>query len=201
MQPEVFEEIIKKGYSLDILYILELVDEKIDVSEMCKGSVKIAALYQSTIRKGLLSDEGNLTIAGKELLTFSKSKFVEKLKKYKNDEDAFIRWWKTFPGTDTFEYKGRRFAGSRTLRVNKEECRIKFNKILLEGEYTEEQLIKALIYDVIQKKENSIRTNDNKLRYLQNSNTYLNQRSFEAYMELINTTIIETPEIVGGTDI
>ena len=64
---------------------------------------------------------------------------------------------------DKFEYKGRSFPATRALRANKDECRTKFNKILLEGDYTSEQLVEALKYDVQSKKDNSVSTGTNKL--------------------------------------
>ena len=112
-------------------------------------------------------------------------------------------WWAAYPGTDTFEHKGRKFVGSRSLRQNKEECRLKFDKILIEGEYSVQELINALEYDVLMKKENSVKTGNNKLSYMQNSLTYLNQRSFESFIELIREGKAEKEEkqIGGAIDI
>ena len=75
---------------------------------------------------------------------------------------------------------------------------------MLEGEYTAAQLIAALNYEVLQKKESSLATGTNRMTFMQNSVTYLNQRAFEAYIELINTgeEIKESPQKPkGGTDI
>jgi hypothetical protein len=96
-----------------------------------------------------------------------------------------------------------KFTGSRSLRQNKEDCKLKFNKILLEGDYTAAELIAALNYDVLQKKENSVKQRSNKLTYLQNSATYLNQRSFEPFIELIKegVKVEEAHKPIGGTDI
>ncbi len=66
---------------------------------------------------------------------------------------------------------------------------MKFEKIIIEGDYTAEELIEALKYDVVQKKEASFKTGNNKLSYMQNSLTYLNQRSFEPFIELIKKGI------------
>ena len=86
----------------------------------------------------------------------------------------------------------------------KEDCRLKFDKILLEGEYTAQQLIEALNYEVLQKKENSITTNSNRLTFMQGSSVYLNQRSFEPFIELIKEGAkvdIAPQKPKGGTDI
>lgn len=199
-----YEELIKKGYSLDLIFLLKMIDEQIDVQSLCEGSMKISALYQTLIRKGLISEEGEkITIIGKELLQFIDSKEQTKIVKKKPSVAEFDEWWKVYPGTDTFKHKGKSFSGARSLRQNKEECKIRFNKILLEGEYTAADLISALEFDVLQKKENSVKTGTNKLSYMQNSLTYLNQRSYEPFIELIKegAKIDEAPKIVGGTNI
>jgi hypothetical protein len=39
IHPEKFLEIIKKSYSLDIIYLLKLIEQNYDVSELCKENV------------------------------------------------------------------------------------------------------------------------------------------------------------------
>lgn len=163
--------------------------------------MKIAGLQQGLLRKGLITDDGKITTHGVELLLFLESKGQKKIIKKKTVTE-FEQWYKTFPGTDTFTHKGKTFTGSRTLRQNPDDCRTKFDKILLEGEYTTKQLIDALNLDVLQKKEASVKENTNKLKYMQNSLTYLNQRSYEPFIELLEQGI-NTEELkpIGGTDI
>lgn len=179
-----FEELIKKGYSLDYIFLLKLIDEGRDITTL--NSIKIDNLHQGLVRKGLITEtEDKLTTLGKELLVFIDTKSPTKIVKHKAVTTEFEEFWKAYPGTDNFEYAGRTFKGSRSLRAAKDDCRTKFNKILLEGEYTATQIIEAMKYDVLQKKEASIRQGTNKLTYMQNSLTYLNQRSFEPFIELI----------------
>ena len=195
-------EIVKKSYSLDIIYLLKLIEDETDIKDLLEDSAKMSVIHQSLIRKGLITDDGNkLTTIGKDLIKFIESEDDLKFVKKKSSVDEFETWWKTFPGTDTFTHKNKKFTGSRSLRQNKEDCKIKFNKILIEGEHTSEQLIKALNYDVEQKKEASIKQGTNKLTYMQNSLTYLNQRSYEPFIELINqgVELESTPQ--SGTDI
>ena len=204
LTPYHFEELIKKSYSLDLIFLLKLIEEQYDVSSLCEDSMKIAALYQSLVRKGLITDtEDKLTTIGKELLQFIETKESTKIVKKKPATTEFEEWWKVYPGTDTFTHNGKKFSGNRGLRQNKDECRLKFDKILLEGEYTAADLIAALKFDVEQKKENSVKLGTNKLTYMQNSLTYLNQRSYEPFIELIKegAKIDQAPKIVGGTDI
>jgi hypothetical protein len=87
--------------------------------------------------------------------------------------------------------------------LNRDECRLAFDKILIEGEYPASTLINALLYDVTQKKEMSVKTGNNKLSYMQNSLTYLNQRSYEPFIELMNEGVViqESNNVQYGTDI
>ena len=203
--PQQFEELIKRSYNLDIIYLLKLIEEQYDITPLYKDSMKVASLYQSLIRKGLITDtDEKLTVLGKDLLEFVGAKDSRKIIKRKPATTDFEEWYKSYPGTDSFEYKGKTFKGTRAIRKGKDECRLKFDKILLEGDYTAEQLIAALKYEVLQKKESSVATGTNKLTFMQNSVTYLNQRAFEAYIELINEgnqveVAPDKPE--GGTDI
>ena len=204
IHPEKFLEIIKTSYSLDIIYLLKLIEQNYDISELCKESVKINVLYNTLIRKGLITEtEDKLTILGTELLEFIESKSYTKFKKKKFGNDGFDSWWENYPGTDKFEYKGKSFPATRALRANKDECRTKFNKILLEGDYTSEQLIEALKYDVQSKKDNSVSTGNNKLSFMQNSLTYLNQKTFEPFIEIIKEgkEIKNNDYYAGSTDI
>jgi hypothetical protein len=204
LTPFHFEEIIKKAYSMDMIILLIMIYENLDISALCEGSAKIKAIYLALILKGLISEnENKITTLGTELLVFMDSKEPKRMVRKKPDGSAFEEWWKTFPGTDTFTYKEVPFVGSRSLRCNKEECRLKFDKIILEGEYTPATLVDALKYDITQKKEATIKTRINKLSYLQNSLTYLNQRSYEPFIELLQSgvKITETETAFGGTEI
>jgi hypothetical protein len=199
-----FEEIIKNGYTLDIIYLLKLAEEGVDIASIC-ADTKMQTLCQTVRRKGLLSESFKITLIGKSILGFLDEEGTSetKLVKKKQTSDDFDEWWKVYPGTDTFTYKNQSFSGTRSMRVKKDDCKVKLNSILAEGEYTITDIIAALEYEVKQKKENSIKTKTNRLTFMQNSLTYLNQRSFEPFIELVKegVKIIETPKVIGGTDI
>jgi hypothetical protein len=180
------------------------IEDGVDIKSLCEGSPKMEALYQGLYRKGLITDDQKITARGKEMIKFvEESSTEEKLPKRKIVTTDFDLWWKTYPGTDTFTHQGKGFSGSRSLRVKREDCKAKFKKILEEGEYTANDLIEALKFEVNQKKANSIKEKANKLTFMQNSLTYLNQRTFEPFIELIKSgiTIVEHKEVQGGTDI
>ena len=200
-----FNEIVKNGYSLDTIFLLLLAEKGYDVIFYCKSSPKLEAMCQNLIRKGLLNEHNKVTLSGRAVLDFLKLEDVQtvKLVKKKKIDTEFQLWWDTYPGTDTFTYKNKKFSGTRTVKVKKDECKAKIDKILDEGDYTINELIEALEFEVLQKKENSIKTNTNKLTYMQNSLTYLNQRTFEPFIELIKEgeTVKEEQIITGGTDV
>jgi hypothetical protein len=188
--PSHFEQLLKQSYSLDHIFLLKLIEANIDIQPLTDGSMKIAGLYQSLVRKGLVSDvTEKITHLGRELLTFADSEVKQPIKKLKQKPEDFDAWWNVFPSTDNFEHRGKKFAGSRALKRSRDDCRIKFNKILAEGEYVAKDIIDATNLDVYLKKEASLRTGDNKLSFLQNSLTYLTQRSFEPFIEMIKTGV------------
>lgn len=198
-----FQKIHNAGYSLDMVFLL-LNDDQSSVKDYCKESPKLGALYQSLMRKGLVTEDGKITLTGKELLKFMDEPQQEATTvKKRVVVSGFDAWWKAYPGTDTFVHKDKKFEGTRSLRTKKDDCKAKFNKILEEGEYTAEEMIEALEYEVLQKKENSVKTKTNRMTYMQNSLTYLNQRGFESYIELVRAGIKqpETKEAQGGVDI
>ncbi len=201
--PYHWEELSKKGYTLDQIFLLMLVHDEVDITSMCNASVKISMVHSSLLRKGLITEESKLTTMGTELLVFMDSKEERKIVKNKKSTTVFEEWWSAFPGTDNFTCLGINFKGARSLRTAKDACRLKFDKILLEGEHSASDLIDSLKYDVSMKKEMSVKGMSNKLTYMQNSLTYLNQRSYEPFIELVKAgaTIEKSFTPKGGTDV
>ena len=202
--PYHFEQLLKDGFTLDMVFLLKLIDEEFDIKTLAEGGPKTDMLCQTLRRKGLMSEQFKITVLGRNLLEFMNSRAkTSKIVKKTQTFAEFERWWAAFPGTDIFTHKGKSFSGGRTLRVSKDECQLKLDSILAEGEYTVDQLIAALEYEVLQKKENSFKTGTNRLTYMQGSLTYLNQRSFQNYIELINQGVVikEADEPIKGMDI
>lgn len=209
LSPWHYEELIKKSYSLDHIFLLKLIHENYDVSGLVENSLKIDAIHQGLARKGLITDNGALTTIGIELLVFLDSKEETKLVKRKSATSDFELWWNTYRSTDTIFIgdkngdptdKNILFEGTRGLKVKKEECNTKFNKILLEGVYTVDDLINALKYEINIKIKKSIETKENKLSYFQNSLTYLTQKTYENFIEISKTKKIILNNS-SGTDI
>lgn len=194
-----YQELIKKGYSLDAIYLLNLISEEFDVSSLIENSAKIKAVYKSLLRKGIITEEEKLTTLGLDLLDFISKKTNKKFIKKKPAESDFDAWWEIYPKTDAFMLGSVKFHGTRGLRVNKEKCRLEFNKIIDEGHVDKNQIISSTLFDIKQRKRNSLKKRENQLTYLQNSATYLNQRSFEPFIGLSSSESISG--VAGSTDI
>lgn len=188
-----FEQLIKKSYTLDQIYMLSLIKDEYDVISMCEKSVKIHAIYNALIRKGLITRSDDVTLIGEELLNFinSNEKDVTLIKKV-NKVGDFDLWWSVFPANNKFSYKGQDFTATRAFKTKKEECKTLFNAIVNSKEYTAKEIIEATKYDVFLKKEDSVKNRENRLKFLQNTHTYLNQKTFQGFVGL---TIEDAPTI------
>lgn len=205
-----FEQLLQIGIDLNHTYILEGINEGTDLTKHIQ-SPKLVGWKQTLIRKGYLDMQGLITDTGRNLLKQIGEGGTLLVKRQKEKREMVISdfelWWKAYPSSDTFIYKNRTFRGSRALRINKSECVAKMNKILAEGEYTIKEMVEALELEKRQKMEESVRIGQNKMSYFQNSLTYLNQRTYEPWIEIIKTTPAEelnksnNPNVVKRIDI
>lgn len=196
---EGFKMIQDSGLTLDQVFFLEKLSNGQDISQDLQPE-KLELWKQTLIRKGYLSDIGILTKSGFELIKSVQSGTSFPSVVHSQSKLSFEDWWKAYPSTDIFTFKGKSFTGDRSLKPNKKDCQIKFAKIIAEDDYTIEDMIRALEYEIIMKKESSLKEGTNKLKYMQNSLTYLNQRTFENFMEVSKTAKIK-PTSGGVVDI
>jgi len=194
-------ELMKKSYSLDALYLLNLISEEYDVSVLTEGSKKIKAIYNSLVRKGMITNDEKLTTLGLDLLEFVRIKTNKKFIKKKVARSDFDDWWEAYPTTDEFKMGNKLFKGSRALRIGTEKCRLLYNKIIDEGKYTKEDLIGALKYEVKMRKSNSLKKNSNDLSWMKSSEPYLNQQAFDAFVELSRKGAVQSAGPIGSFDI
>lgn len=200
---EHFQELVKKGLSLDYVFLLMLIKEGHDIPTLIKDNPKMEGMHQTLIRKAFITEENKLTINGQELLDFMSSKIVTTIVRNKPSTKEFDEWWEAYPSTDHFEYRERIFTGSRGMRVQKEKCKLKFNSIVNEGIYTAREIINATKYVVQLKKENSFKKKSNELTYLQNSYTFLDKEHYVPFIDLAKNgvKIEESKPTFNGTDI
>ena len=198
---EHYQELIKKSYSLDAIFLLNLISEDYDITPLTEDSAKIKAIYKSLIRKGIITEEEKLTTLGIDLMEFISKKTNKKFIKKKAAKSDFDDWWEIYPRTDAFIMGTVRFNGTRGLRVDKEECRLAFNKIIDEGTISKEDIMHATLYDIKQRKSNSLKNRENQLTFLVNSARYLKKGFFEPFIDLSRDKENEIKPIIGSTDI
>lgn len=101
-------------------------------------------------------------------------------------ETYFNEFWDKFPSSD----KWNNFPSTRALKSDKNGCNKRYNKLLLEEGYNHTDIIKALDFQIRMFKKNSTVV-ENKLKFFQNSSTWLNQKTFLEYLELMKEESIE----------
>lgn len=183
---EKFLDLHRNNVSIDHIYLLKYY-------EQCPGIVlpeneRVQAAIQFLQRKSFLTEKLEITVSGKALIEgsfFKESSYVfSKLKEVRsNIEEDFEAWWNEYPNSDRFEHKGKKFEGHRIFKVKKEFCKKLFIKIINEGKYTAEDLIRSLRFEIKLKKDESVRKSDNVLRFLRNTHTYLTNATFESFVE------------------
>ena len=196
-----FIELQKKGYTVDMVLILNWVNKNLEIAHIINGSKKIEVLYRSMKRKGLITEDHKLSQIGMEILDFISLKTNKTLIKPKPVASEFDEWWDIFPSNDKFIIKGKSFGPTRSFKASKDEGRKLFNKIVLDGEWTAEQIIEGTKYDVNLKKELSFKKGSNQLKFLQNSSTYLRQTTFKGFLGLGKPNDIKSITKLGSIDI
>lgn len=177
ISPEIIEELLKQRLNLSHIYYLEALCNDI--------KVQVPDTIMQLLERRLLIANGEVTPQGKEFYQYVlKGKRPKKATINTSHTEEFKQWWNLFPATDNFEYNSRRFEGSRTLRLKREDCLIEFNKILSTGEYTAEQIINGTINHVEICKKQSYQKGDNKLTYLAAAPRYLKERMFSGYITI-----------------
>jgi hypothetical protein len=182
-----YREMTEMSLSISHLYLIELAyNDQYNKIESISDILKIKGYLQTLERKGYMTEEYKLTEAGKELYErlSASSKDIDYIPKpaNKTKEQLFEEWWAEFPKTTHWISNGRTFNGDRGLKLKKQACRDKYIKILSEG-FDHMDMIKALKYEIKVKKEMSIKQNINKMEYMKNTESYLNSRVFENFID------------------
>ena len=72
--PYHFEQLLKDGFTLDMIFLLKLIDEEFDIKTLAEGGPKTDMLCQTLRRKGLMSEQFKITVLGRNLLEFMNSR-------------------------------------------------------------------------------------------------------------------------------
>lgn len=201
----VLKRIEEERLSIEQLWILDSIcREKWELLDMYDGAfTKERALmnYQNLQRKSLIIPDptGNnyyiASLQGKELhnelTAINKGLppvFTVKVNNEARNSD-FDVWWATYPATAGWvSDDGRKFMSGRSLRSgSKEDNRKAYLTILNEGKYTAKDLLECLKYEIAAKKSQSLVTGSNHLQFMKGSLAYLNQRTFENFIDLVRS--------------
>jgi len=153
-------------------------------------------------RKGYVDIKGSISKFGKELYDslFLPAEQVKTAKKKAVDkEDDFEKWWNVYPATNHFTHKNKEFKGVQNKRIRKEDCR-KLFFACTNGATSPEDLIRATKYHFETAKDLSVKSGDNQLSYIPNSERYLREKRYEAYIEISKSKKL-SPTNIGAIDI
>ena len=151
------------------------------IEELILGNEVPEDTYCISMEKIGIVFRGEVTDFGKEIYeTFQKVNDNVKLtkKKVKVIDEEFEEWWKNYPTTPNHGA----FVSTRNLRNKKDECQKLFRDILNENKYHLSDMIRAVNLEVIARKADSIRTSKNEMNYMKGTESYLNSRQFEVYI-------------------
>jgi len=193
---EKYIKVLNAGFSLDILYLLKLIKDKVDITDAILLP-KIGAINQMLLRKQLITEDNQVTMSGDELLSYmeddgSPKELVKRLKT--ND---FEKWWVTYLASNMFVYKNKTFKGTQSKRIKKTECKQLFNKYINEG-FTADDIINATEYHFQLAKDLSFKKGENQISFIPNSFRYLNEKVFLPFIEIYKQNINKQPEQVGN---
>ena len=100
-------------------------------------------------------------------------------KKITNNNHKFEEFWLIFPNSDEHGI----FKKTRILKAGKDNCKRKYIDYLNQG-IKHEDIIKALKYEI--KLRRDVNNGQNKMTYMKNSLTWLNQREFDIILETMD---------------
>lgn len=99
--------------------------------------------------------------------------------KLTNNNHKFEEFWLTFPNSDEHGI----FKKTRILKAGKDNCKRKYIEYLTRG-IEHSNILKALKYEIKLRKD--VNNGQNKMTFMKNSLTWLNQKEFEIILETMD---------------
>ena len=201
----VLKRIGEERLNIDQLWVLEAVCLEewgtLDTYDHMYTKERALLNYQALQRRMLIVPDPTgatyyiASLQGKELynelLLLSKGMSPVNIVKVNNKarNSNFDEWWSMYPATAGWTTDdGRKFLSGRSLRSgSKEDNKKAYLTILNEGKYTAKDLIDCLNYEIAAKKSQSLLTGNNHLQFMKGSLAYLNQRTFENFIDLVRS--------------
>lgn len=182
-----FVRLKKVKIQFEALYVLHLIVNNVPLPPEALNSKDWLR------RKGYITDNLDVTVYGKELHASLTGNVTTELRNAVNaakvskekdiQQDSFDKWWAVFPASSYFEWKGKTFKGTRTLKTGKENCRKLFT-VLCNSHFRAEDIIRATKYHMDAKREESVVKRINQIDFVANSERYLRERMFEPFISI-----------------
>jgi hypothetical protein len=201
----ILKRIEEERLNIEQLWILDAICrekwELLDMYDSAFTKERVLMNYQNLQRKLLIIPDPTgetyyiASLQGKELYNelLSINKGLPPVFTVKSNNKArnsdFDEWWSMYPATAGWTTDdGRKFLSGRSLRSgSKEDNRKAYLAILNEGRYTPKDLVDCLKYEIAAKKSQSLLTGNNHLQFMKGSLAYLNQRTFENFIDLVRS--------------
>lgn len=197
--------ILKFKVTADQIMILECIFTKnIQYLEMMMSLEKQRSiLLQNLVRRGFLGlydedlginlyDNIFITDKGEEVISALKESYEAIIKSSKpvkfskTDFDTkFSEFWDLFPTSDQYLHYPR----TRVLRNEQEKCKKMYRKLI--EEYSHEDIIKSLAYELEMRRNNSTGKLYSDFKYMKASATWLNNKEFISILEIMKEDSIE----------
>jgi len=182
---------------LDLSHLWYLAHLKSQEEDTTLPTILVPSPIISALERKNFIANGLLTEVGRKFLdevpnmgNLEASDLKKTLKKAKGDYDTkFIEWWNKYPSgndwTDDDTHGNKYYLGTRTFKTKKDECQVKYLEALSTPGITHELMLEALEYEVNLKKSESRTSGTNKLSYMLNTYSYLFQKQYEGYIEML----------------
>jgi hypothetical protein len=202
---KVFLEGILDKYKItaDQVVIIEAIFQKefIFLEKILEIDKQRRLLLQNLVRRGylgLFNDELGFDISenlyvtdlGEDIIASLRDRF-ESFKREDinftktNFEQLFQEFWETFPTSD----KVLHYPRTRVLRTEQEKCKKLYKKLL--EDYTHDEIIKALKYEINMRLANSTGKMFSDFKFMKASITWLNNKEFLAILDIMKDDNIE----------
>lgn len=172
--------ILSEGLDFNLIFALESEALCSNIDNVNTG--KFGNWRETLIRKQFLTKEGKLSTKGAALLE-DLGGMTGGMSTYTPAVDLFSVWWNTYPPTAAFTHKGRTFESEQVKRIKKMECRKYWDEILLEGEFTAEQIIQGTKNHFEVAMDESVRKGENRVQFINNSLIYIREKLFAPFIE------------------
>lgn len=106
------------------------------------------------------------------------------------DKEYGIEWaetWALWPSTNNYEYRGKKYTGSRSMKGNQVVCMNMTVNLWKEKRCTVEEFQRAIKNQVLAVKVESHKTGDNKMQYMNALEVWIRQEKWKYWKDVVVT--------------